>query len=55
MLAQNLLENKHFIRSMEDIMEVLHISIKGSNINTIVKFNIYNETKFDNQSLLNRR
>jgi hypothetical protein len=33
---------------MEDIMEVLQITRKGSIINTFVKFHLYNETKLDN-------
>jgi len=43
MYAQHCLENKHFVRSMEDIMEVLQIRVtrKGSIINTSVKFHIY--------------
>jgi hypothetical protein len=41
MFAQHLLENRHFIKYMEDIMEVLQIARKGSIINTFVKFHIY--------------
>jgi hypothetical protein len=32
--AANLLENKHSIGHIEDIMEVLHITIKGRFMNT---------------------
>jgi len=44
MLAQHLLENKHFSISMEDIMEVLQITIRGIIINTFVKLHVHNET-----------
>jgi hypothetical protein len=41
MIAQHLLENKHLIKSMEDIMEVLKIIRKGSIIDTSVNFHIH--------------
>ena len=34
---------------MEDSMEILHIKKKGSMINTLERFYIYNVTKIDNQ------
>jgi hypothetical protein len=55
MSAQHLLENKHFITSMEVIMEVLNITRKGSIINTFVKVHMYNETKLDKKSMINKR
>lgn len=47
--AQHLLDNKHSIGSMENIMEILHITRKRKMMNTLERFHIYNETKLDNQ------
>jgi hypothetical protein len=47
--AQHLLDNKHSIGSMENIMEILHITRKPKMMNTLEKFHIYDETKLDNQ------
>jgi hypothetical protein len=55
MYAQYLSDYRHFIKSMEDIMDVLQITRQGIIINTFVKFHIYiyiyiyNETKLNNQ------
>jgi hypothetical protein len=46
--SQRPLDNKHFIGSMEDIMEILNITRTGSMMNTLQRFHIYNETKLDN-------
>jgi hypothetical protein len=42
--AQHLLDNKHSIAPMEDIMEILRVTIKGSMRDTL----IYNVTRRDN-------
>jgi len=34
---------------MEDIMEILRITVKGSMMNTLERFHIYNEKRLDNQ------
>jgi len=34
---------------MGDIMEILHITKKGSMMNTLERFHIYNITRLDNQ------
>jgi hypothetical protein len=47
--AQHLLDNKYSIGSMENIMEILHITRKRKMTNTLESFRIYNETKLDNQ------
>ena len=47
--TQHLLDNRHTIAPMEDIMEVLHIKKKGNMMNTPERFHVYNETKIDNQ------
>jgi hypothetical protein len=47
--AQHRLENKHSIGTMEDIMEILHVTKKGEIMNTLEKFHICNEIKLDNQ------
>ena len=43
--AQHLLDNKHVIGPMEDIMKILHIEKKGKMMNTLEDFYIYKETK----------
>ena len=52
MFAQHLLENKHFIRSTENIMTILQIIKNGSIINISVKFVIYDETKFTIETIV---
>jgi hypothetical protein len=47
--VQHLLDNKHSIGTMEDIMEILHVTKKGVIMNTLVKFHIYNEIKLDSK------
>ena len=47
--ATHLLDNRHAIDSMENIMETTHITNKGKMMDTIEKFYIYRETKIDNQ------
>jgi hypothetical protein len=34
---------------MEDIAEILHITSKGSMMNSVQRFHIYNETKLGNR------
>jgi len=45
----HLLDNKHSIGTMEDIMEIIHGTKKGGIMNTLEKFRVYNEIKLDNQ------
>jgi len=47
--AQQLIDNKHAIGKMEDIMEVVHVTKKGKMVGTIEGFHIYKETKAGNQ------
>ena len=47
--AKHLIDNRHSIAPMENIMEVLHITKKGNMMNTLERFHIYNVTKLDNQ------
>jgi len=55
--AQHLLDNKHSIGSMEDIMEILHLTSKVSMMNTLERLyiciyiytRVYNGTNLDNQ------
>ena len=47
--AQHLIDNKHAIRNMEDIMEVVHMTKKGKKLDTLEGFHIYKETKASNQ------
>jgi hypothetical protein len=47
--AQHLLDNKHAIGKMEDIMEVIHMAKKGKMLDTLESFHIYKETRADNQ------
>jgi hypothetical protein len=47
--AQHLSGNKYSIGSMEEIMEILHITRKGGMMNTLERFHIYNKTKLDNR------
>jgi len=47
--AQHLMDNKHAIRNIEDIMEVIHMTKKGKNLDTLEGFHIYKEIKAGNQ------
>jgi hypothetical protein len=47
--AQHLLENKHEISPMENIMHIMHIATKGKMMDTLEKFYIYRETEANNQ------
>ena len=47
--AQNLIDNKHAIGKMEDIMEVVHVTKKGKMMDILEGFHIYKETKASNQ------
>jgi len=51
--AQRLIDNKHAIGPMEDIMEVVHVTKKGKLMGTLECFHIYKETKAGN--LINDR
>ena len=48
-MSAHLIDNKHSIAPMEDIMEILHITDKGSMMNTLEKFHIYKLAGLDNQ------
>ena len=47
--AQHLIDNKHAIGKMEDIMEVVHVTKKGKMMDTLEGFHTYKETKAGNQ------
>jgi hypothetical protein len=47
--AQHLLDEKHSIDKMENTMDTIHITGKGLMMNTVEKYYIYRETKWDNQ------
>jgi transposase-like protein len=47
--ATHLLENKHSIGPINEIMEILYTTSKGRLMDTIEKFYIYNETHLNNQ------
>jgi hypothetical protein len=46
--AQHLLDNRHSIGNIENVMDVIHTS-KGRLLDTIKRFYIYNETRKNNQ------
>jgi len=47
--AQHLIDNKHAIGKMEDIMEVVHVTKKGKMMDILEVFHVYKETKAGNQ------
>jgi hypothetical protein len=47
--ATHLLENKHSIGPMDNIMETLHTTRKGQMMDTLERFYIFRETKINNQ------
>ena len=47
--AQHLLENKHGMGPMENIMHLTHVTNKGKMLDTLEKFYIYRETEANNQ------
>jgi hypothetical protein len=47
--AQHLLENKHGIGPMENIMHIIHITGKGKMMDMLEKFYIYREAEANNQ------
>jgi hypothetical protein len=47
--ATHLLENKHSISHINDIMKVLFTTTKGKLMDTVEKFHIYKETRNNNQ------
>ena len=49
MLAKPLIENKHSIGPMDNIMEILHTTSKGRMMDTLERFYIFWETKIHNQ------
>jgi len=53
--AQHIVDNKHSIAPMEDIMEILHVTKKGNMMNTLERFHIYNVTRLENQINDHRR
>ena len=46
---QHLLEKRHSIGPVDEIMEVINIVKKGKIMDTLEKFHIYKETKLENQ------
>jgi hypothetical protein len=46
--AQHLLENRHAISPMEEIMDSIHFTSKGRLMNTLEKFYIFRETQLNN-------
>ena len=48
-MLQQLLDNKHSIGPMENMMDIIHITNKGKMLNNMEKFYIYKETRIDNQ------
>jgi hypothetical protein len=47
--AQHLLENQHAFGSMEDIMDIVHITNKDKMMDTLERFYIFKEIKSNNQ------
>jgi len=47
--VQHLKDNKHAIRNMEDIMEIIHVTGKGKKLDALESFHIYKEAKAGNQ------
>jgi len=47
--AVHLLENKHSIGPMDNIMETVHATGKGQMMDTLERFYIFRETKINNQ------
>jgi len=47
--AQHLLDNKHSIGPIDDIMEILYRTNKGKLMDTMEKYHIYKETQLNNQ------
>jgi len=47
--AQHLLENRHAISPMENIMDIIHITNNAKMMDTLERFYIYKETKSNNQ------
>jgi hypothetical protein len=47
--AQHLLDMKHLMDTIDNIMDIVHITEKGKMMNTIVSFHIYKETRLNNQ------
>jgi hypothetical protein len=47
--AQHLLENKHSIGPIDDIMKILYGTNKGKLMDTREKYHIYKETQLNNQ------
>jgi hypothetical protein len=49
MSAQHLIDNKHSIAPMEDITELVHVTNKGSMMNSLERFHIHILTELDKQ------
>jgi len=47
--ATRLLDNRHAIDKMENIMEATYVTNKGKLMDTLERFYIYRETKINNQ------
>ena len=46
---QYLLDNRHSIGNMEEIIDIFHVVKKGKLMDTLERFHIYKETKNENQ------
>ena len=42
---QHLIDNKHAIGNMEDIIEIIHVTGKGKKLDALESFHIYKEAK----------
>jgi hypothetical protein len=47
--AKHLLDNRHPLRAIDECMEIIHTTVKGTMNNTLEKFYIYREKVIDNQ------
>jgi len=47
--TQHLIDNKHAIGNMEDIMEIIHVTGKGKKLDALESFHIYKKAKAGNQ------
>jgi flagellar motor switch protein FliG len=47
--AQHLLENKHSVGPIDEIVEILYRTNKGKLMDTVQKYHIYKETQLNNQ------
>ena len=48
-LAHHLIDNRHALGRMEDVMDIVHFARKGRMMDTLEGLHIYEETKARNQ------